>query len=826
MTNQGDNVAQGRHVAAWLFGIAGAFLLAWLYAQTRLEILGMSLWRIALAPLEQGGVRPVLFMLLGAMIAAPMLMLLRENTRQKLLPLVAVIYAAVLVMVFTGMGGHGFWPRLLYCAVVGVMLLAMTGAGLRILEVVPGNDRQESALERAVLGCGLGAGIFWSVVLVMGMAGVAGRLSVGIVVLLMLVIGARALAGCLRRIAIRAGDACRNLSVTGWAGLGLVLGIVLLLMPGAMYPPLDYDVLEYHLQLPREYIDLGRIAFLPHNAFSGFPQATEILSYAAMLLGGGSPADPEGVAAMHGLWMAKLLHFAFLPLLLLAVLVAVRRFCVEWASGPAADTGGIVAALLCLAAARTLGLAMVMYVELALAFYTVLAFLCVVRAWQGGGFMRWAALAGIMAGCACCAKYTGLIFAGAPVFLLLLVVPGRREQRMTRVRGALLAGVACWLVLGPWLARNALETGNPFYPIWNRAFGVQEWSSDQGQRFLRAHSPAYQGLKERTYGAGTLAAQAYRVLIGGKREICGLTVSGSELGCLALVFVPGLLCLGISRAALHAGGLLLWVAACLLAWLFLTHRLERFFHFAYVLLCVASGAGLTALLQATQKTAWKRVVLGGAVILSMLMVAAGVAVYVGAEYFRPLPPVSGQEGGQGQAGKPVLSVLLGDLPPERMLRAYYAPWSLRQWMMSLGSRQARVLLVGSADPFWLPARVQYAVVFSRHPLWRLLAAGRSAAEISSELRGRGITHVYINWRELARLHSTYYRAYQLTPEQQAVLRNLLNMCVRQPLWSLWRPEELGRAWVGKWVRSNGMLMPGGRPAGNYCRTPYEIFRLR
>ena len=38
-----------------------------------------------------------------------------------------------------------------------------------------------------------------------------------------------------------------------------------------------YDVLEYHLQVPREFLQAGRVEFLPHNVYSQYPLGVEML---------------------------------------------------------------------------------------------------------------------------------------------------------------------------------------------------------------------------------------------------------------------------------------------------------------------------------------------------------------------------------------------------------------------------------------------------------------------------------------------------------------------------------------------------------------------
>ena len=58
-----------------------------------------------------------------------------------------------------------------------------------------------------------------------------------------------------------------------------------------------------------------------------FPQAMELLSLLAFVVAGATPdATPAG---LHGIWIAKLLHFAHLPLLLMASYCVVRRLAGE-----------------------------------------------------------------------------------------------------------------------------------------------------------------------------------------------------------------------------------------------------------------------------------------------------------------------------------------------------------------------------------------------------------------------------------------------------------------------------------------------------------------
>ncbi|MFW6133379.1 MAG: hypothetical protein ACOC8F_05735, partial [Planctomycetota bacterium] len=63
-----------------------------------------------------------------------------------------------------------------------------------------------------------------------------------------------------------------------------------------------YDVLEYHLQLPREYLFAGSVRQTPRNAYGYYPLGVEMLFTLGMVLCGG---------AYEGMYLAKTLHGIF-----------------------------------------------------------------------------------------------------------------------------------------------------------------------------------------------------------------------------------------------------------------------------------------------------------------------------------------------------------------------------------------------------------------------------------------------------------------------------------------------------------------------------------
>jgi hypothetical protein len=696
-------------------------------------------------------------------------------------------------------------PRLFCGTVTLIILFAALSAGsafLALAEKLSVKIIPFSPLERLAIAAGLGLLMLSFATFAAGVAGMITQGAAAGILAVCVAAGGRRAWRLLREAVSEFFAQCEESPALGWCALGFVLAGLVFLLPGAFFPPLDYDVLEYHIQLPREYFDLGRIRVLPHNAFSGFPLGMEMLTLLAFMLTGGYHGIP--LAASHGIWVAKLLNLAFLPLLLLAIFLCVRRL----AGAKSGTTGGMLACALALACLQTDALAMKLYVELGLGAYLLLALLCLAIAWteKRENFLALCALAGIFSGAAACCKYTGLIFVGGPLFLLALLTPVEGIPRSARVKGALALGAVCWLTLSPWLLRNFAEAGNPFYPLWNQAFSVENWSAQQEQRFYQAHHAT-------GFGAVEMAKQFVRVGLGG--DWPGWA-SGSALSVLGLVFLPGLLCLRRTDGRGKILAVLGWYVGGFLLWFFLTHRLERFYHQVFLLGCVLSGCGFAFLRKEASQSGGVARGLGlAAGVWALLFCVVSQAAFVGTNWFGD------------QNGITPVKTLLGVEPPEKMLAAYYMPWSLREKMLNALPPDAKVLLLGSADPFWLPSNVEYAMVFSNHPLWELLQKSKSAEDVHQSLRARGITHIYINWSELARLHSTYFEAYRLDRDGQARLRELLTSCGYEnlsPPWPFGRVRD-SRPYVKKLADNLPLLFPGGLPAGRYAQAPYELFPL-
>ena len=586
-------------------------------------------------------------------------------------------------------------------------------------------------------------------------------------------------------------------SAGGQVWLWLATPFLAVIVLGALLPPVEFDVREYHLQVPKEFYQQGRITFLPHNVYGNMPLGTEMLSLLAMVLSG-----DWWLGALAG----KTVTAFMAPLTALGLLAAGRRFF----SAPA----GAAAALLYLSNPWIVRISTAGLIDGAAGCYLFLAVYAMFLWAQGtsdgeqepatddtlrrvgqarvsgrrptsAAAPRWAGgrqgglvppygaagqassrliLAGFLAGSTAAVKYPGLLFVVLPLAAWSLLAAFRSQPGVAA--GANRAGLvspgghagcaatgASWishaarslptwtagkhlaiflaaaaLACGPWLAKNALLTGNPTYPLLYATFGGKSWTAEKNDRWNRVHRP-------HNFSPSALATSLVQV---------GLT---SEW--LSPLVVPlAALALVVRRHRAMVVRLWLLFGYVIAAWWLSTHRIDRFWIPALPLLCLAAGPGISW----SPHKSWRWVLAG-------LLVLALVGNFLVAS-----------SSGPGSYNRYFES--LGRLRDD--------PLQVTAWhrYFNREASHGRVLLVGDAEPFDLEMPVLYSTCFDDSPL-ELLAKGRTASEVRLRLREAGITHVYVDWGEIARYRQS---GYGFTPYvRPEVLGRLVDEGVLRPL---------------------------------------------
>jgi hypothetical protein len=263
------------------------------------------------------------------------------------------------------------------------------------------------------------------------------------------VIGTALLRRALWAWALEAWAAARTAARTAWPSGRFervcAMSVAILLLLGllrALAPPVMWDALVYHLALPRQYVELRGLNADPRLVFTGMPQLNEMLFTAAMLLRGST----DGIAA-------QVLGWVFGAVLALALAQLAKERLGE--SVP-------VFAPAMLFSSFTIAL------SLAWAYAELLLMLCAVGAlgalhhWQRGLSTRSLVLAGALSAFAIGCKYTGVIVPIAASAFILFV---SRRDLPRAARNLVVLLIPCAALTAPWLLRNWLTTGNPFFPL-------------------------------------------------------------------------------------------------------------------------------------------------------------------------------------------------------------------------------------------------------------------------------------------------------------------------------------------------------------------------
>lgn len=622
-------------------------------------------------------------------------------------------------------GAHRGWPALaalVQGGSVALLWLAMAaGFGGVLADRLLGPTRASRGADRFALELALGVACGFLLDLWLGSLGLLTALG-GVVAWVPILVGA-----ILFLLRWRRGDMpwpkLPSAANQAWLPIAVAVPLALLLLAAASEPGWlwasefgGYDALSYHLQLPKEWLSLGRVATLEHNAYSGLPSAFEATVLHLFVLANG-PAT-GAIAAQYLAVGGTLLTAVAIGGLANRVL--------------APDSGhvGWIAAALYLGTPWVVVVGSLAYNDGFIPLFLVGGLLLILAAPRGAALGIGLA---ILFAAAFGAKPTAIGFAVAPMVLFVAL-----RSRRASVLPILIAGAGASILLAPWLVRNGLATGNPFHPFAERLFGSGRfWSADQSAIFRRAHE-AQAGPIERV---GLLVQ---RTLLFG----FGRNPAPGEPWIPLWSLLPFLGVIGVVQLALRRSTRTIGLAlAALLAvqcffWLGWTHLQSRFLLPATVPLAVAAAHAL-------------RVVagfLGTRAIAAMLVAWSLLPLWV----YRHERPID--DGSGGVVGTPSFLIggsgfATGDAFAEELARATdpavrtalleSAPVAL--FVNHLLPAGERVLLFGDARPFHLRRPVVYTTVWDRGPLDRVAARLPERPEAwAAALREEGFRFVIVD----------------------------------------------------------------------------------
>jgi hypothetical protein len=364
-----------------------------------------------------------------------------------------------------------------------------------------------------------------------------------------------------------AGDAAGRGTPDRWAmalrllPLALALVVFVATLTRALAPPTAGDALCYHLELPKRFVQLERIEYLPWTEQSLFPFLMEMLYGLGLLLSG-------PVLAQLMSWLVGVL-FALVAVEQARLLVG--RVAAVWA--------GLVA----LSVPAVTNHMSAPLNDLPAALYAALALVAWLR-WHRGDGPGWLALAALCAGFGAGVKLTAVCWC-ACLGAAVCTSAARRAGMRAAVRAAAIFGLLVLASGGIWYARSWWHTGNPVHPYFASVFGR---AADSTSAVVPNKSPiecSVQGVLQLPWQA-TMRPEAF----GGR---------GHQFGVVFLAVLPGLV---LVRRAPELAGALGICAAYAAAWFVFRQNLR----FLMPVLPVLAAAVLyvTNELRARHRPAW------------------------------------------------------------------------------------------------------------------------------------------------------------------------------------------------------------------------------
>jgi hypothetical protein len=125
------------------------------------------------------------------------------------------------------------------------------------------------------------------------------------------------------------------------------------------------------------------------------------------------------------------------------------------------------------------------YIDLGITFYSTASILCLLRWREEREAWHWLMLAGLSSGFALATKPNGLVAGLLLSFIFLYVLASRPRKQLSGIITdlGLFAGLTLLPFL-PWLAKNWLQTGNPFFPLLSGFFKAKPESISYAGSFV------------------------------------------------------------------------------------------------------------------------------------------------------------------------------------------------------------------------------------------------------------------------------------------------------------------------------------------------------
>jgi len=352
------------------------------------------------------------------------------------------------------------------------------------------------------------------------------------------------------------------------------------------------------------------------------------------------------------------------------------------------------------------------YVDLGLTFYCFMAFYAYLL-FERSGNINCLVLSGIFTGFAAGTKYTALIF--VPIFVILLLL--RRDKPSDKLKSLLTYMFFSFIILAPWLMKNAFFLKNPVAPWGTQIFEHSLVHPDTARTYLdhiKSHGVPIKDM----FSLISLPwlATAYGFNFGGAFDI---------LGPAFLLFTPYLFLYGKIDKIMKV---ILFVAIFYSVSWFFSGKVLRFLLPVLPFLSLLAGNGLAGI---PQNKVFKFLTLSTLAFVLFHNILLFNWVMAG--------------------GPDPSAVVFGSKGEKDYLSAKVSYYAAAKDCLNLLPKNSRIAFLGETRSYYCTNECIAPTVFDNNPLIEYSNSSASDDQLKMKFNDEGITHILINETEFSRL---------------------------------------------------------------------------
>jgi hypothetical protein len=240
-------------------------------------------------------------------------------------------------------------------------------------------------------------------------------------------------------------------------------------------------VLIHHLAIPKLWLKHGGFYEIPWAVFSYYPMNIDLLYLIPLYFG--NDIIPNFIHLSFGLGTAWLIY--------------------SYLRGRLGRNAGLCGAVIFVTTPIIIRMSTTAYVDLGLVFFTTASIAAFIR-WRDGEYKeyRWLFISSIAMGLALGTKYNALIAWFFVPLTVVFVYSRDTNEQWKSIKYGILFFIISLAVFSPWLIKNIILTGNPFYPLLQGIFHTG-YFADNGSIHSPVSGSSYLGIfkiRELLYG--------------------------------------------------------------------------------------------------------------------------------------------------------------------------------------------------------------------------------------------------------------------------------------------------------------------------------------